>query len=295
MEQIANLRLRKGASAMIRLECSDSGCPVVRSLKVTVDPVIGSVSVAGFAFPALSCQVWKCMVSVGPILSRIRNTSGLVTSVPAKDRGWAALSPNAICCFRAEETAKCSSGFFSKRVIQTKITAPTNATMMEPIMPPPCQIPNIPKIRPPKTPPRMPRMMTSGDAPKKGMACIDIALQTLEVIILSAHAAIALGTYFGGWRIVHTKGKRITKLKPVGGFCAESAGAITLFGTALAGTPVSTTHTITGAIVGVGAVHRLSAVRWGIARRIVWAWMLTIPSAIVAGAAFAVMHLFHAR
>ena len=99
---------------MIRLDCSDSGCPVVRSLKVTVDPVIGSVSVTGFAFPALSCQVWKCMVSVGPILSRIRNTSGLVTSVPAKDRSWAALSPNAICCFRAEETAKCSSGFFQQ-------------------------------------------------------------------------------------------------------------------------------------------------------------------------------------
>jgi inorganic phosphate transporter, PiT family len=115
-------------------------------------------------------------------------------------------------------------------------------------------------------------------------------------IILSAHAAIALGTYIGGWRIVHTMGQKITKSKPVGGFCAESAGAITLFGTALAGIPVSTTHTITGAIVGVGAVHRLSAVRWGVARRIVWAWMLTIPaSAIVAGATFAVMHLFHAR
>ena len=82
-------------------------------------------------------------------------------------------------------------------------------------------------------------------------------------IILAAHAAIALGTYFGGWRIVHTMGSKITKLKPVGGFCAETAGAITLFGTALAGIPVSTTHTITGAIVGVGTTHRLSAVRWG--------------------------------
>ena len=106
-------------------------------------------------------------------------------------------------------------------------------------------------------------------------------------IILSAHAAIALGTYLGGWRIVKTMGQRITKLKPVGGFAAETAGAITLFGTALAGIPVSTTHTITGAIVGVGAVHRLSAVRWGVAGRIVWAWVLTIPfSALMAGLTF---------
>jgi len=111
-------------------------------------------------------------------------------------------------------------------------------------------------------------------------------------IILAAHTAIALGTYFGGWRIVHTMGSRITKLKPVGGFCAESAGAITLFSTALAGIPVSTTHTITGAIVGVGAIHRLSAVRWGVARRIVWAWILTIPaSALVAAAAFWIVRL----
>ncbi|HZP22222.1 MAG TPA: anion permease [Terriglobales bacterium] len=106
-------------------------------------------------------------------------------------------------------------------------------------------------------------------------------------IILAANAAIALGTYFGGWRIVHTMGAKITKLKPVGGFCAEAAGAITLFGTALAGIPVSTTHTITGAIVGVGTTHRLSAVRWGVARRIIWAWVLTIPaSAAVAMATF---------
>ena len=112
-------------------------------------------------------------------------------------------------------------------------------------------------------------------------------------IILAAHAAIAGGTYFGGWRIVRTMGQRITKLKPVGGFCAESAGAITLFGTALAGIPVSTTHTITGAIVGVGAVNRLSAVRWGVAGRIVWAWVLTIPaSAIVASATFFLVHFF---
>lgn len=106
-------------------------------------------------------------------------------------------------------------------------------------------------------------------------------------IILSAHAAIAFGTYFGGWRIVHTMGSRITKLKPVGGFCAETAGAMTLFGTALAGIPVSTTHTITGAIVGVGATNRLSAVRWGVAARIVWAWVLTIPaSAAIAALTF---------
>jgi PiT family inorganic phosphate transporter len=113
-------------------------------------------------------------------------------------------------------------------------------------------------------------------------------------IILMAHAAIALGTYFGGWRIVHTMGSRITKLKPVGGFCAETGSAVTLFGTALAGIPVSTTHTITGAIVGVGATHRLSAVRWGIARRIVWAWILTIPaSAAVASLTYAVIRFFY--
>jgi inorganic phosphate transporter, PiT family len=111
------------------------------------------------------------------------------------------------------------------------------------------------------------------------------------VIILSAHAAIALGTYLGGWRIVHTMGSKITKLKPVGGFCAETAGAITLFGTAMAGIPVSTTHTITGAIVGVGAVHRLSAVRWGVAGRIVWAWVLTIPAAaVVAAGTYWILH-----
>lgn len=115
-------------------------------------------------------------------------------------------------------------------------------------------------------------------------------------IILAANASIAAGTYFGGWRIVHTMGQKITKLKPLGGFCAESAGAITLFGTALAGIPVSTTHTITGAIVGVGAVHRLSAVRWGVAGRIIWAWILTIPaSAGVAGATFFLIHLLHPK
>ncbi len=113
-------------------------------------------------------------------------------------------------------------------------------------------------------------------------------------IILAANTAIALGTYFGGWRIVHTMGSKITKLRPVGGFCAETAGAITLFSTALAGIPVSTTHTITGAIVGVGSTQRLSAVRWGVARRIVWAWVLTIPaSAAVAMLAFWIIRLFH--
>jgi PiT family inorganic phosphate transporter len=113
-------------------------------------------------------------------------------------------------------------------------------------------------------------------------------------IILLAHLAMGLGTYFGGWRIVHTMGSKITKLKPVGGFCAETAGALTLFGTALAGIPVSTTHTITGAIVGVGATHRLSAVRWGVARRIVWAWILTIPaSGAMAALTFYVIRMFH--
>ena len=113
-------------------------------------------------------------------------------------------------------------------------------------------------------------------------------------IILAAHFAIAMGTYLGGWRIVKTMGQRITKLKPVGGFCAETGSAITLFGTALAGIPVSTTHTITGSIIGVGATHRLSAVRWGVAQRIVWAWVLTIPaSAVVAGLAFCIMRLLN--
>ncbi len=113
-------------------------------------------------------------------------------------------------------------------------------------------------------------------------------------IILLAHFAMGLGTYLGGWRIVHTMGSKITKLKPVGGFCAETAGALTLFGTALAGIPVSTTHTITGAIIGVGATHRLSAVRWGVARRIVVAWGLTIPaSASMAALTFFIIRAFH--
>ncbi len=98
-------------------------------------------------------------------------------------------------------------------------------------------------------------------------------------VIMSCHAAIALGTMSGGWRIVRTMGMKLTQLRPVDGFAAESAGAITLLGTAFLGIPVSTTHTITGAIVGVGAIKRASAVRWGVAARIVWAWLLTIPAA----------------
>jgi PiT family inorganic phosphate transporter len=96
-------------------------------------------------------------------------------------------------------------------------------------------------------------------------------------VVLSCQAAIALGTLFGGWRIVKTMGQKITKLKPVGGFCAETGGALTLFLATGLGIPVSTTHTITGAIIGVGSVNKLSAVRWGVAERIVWAWVLTIP------------------
>lgn len=113
-------------------------------------------------------------------------------------------------------------------------------------------------------------------------------------VVLAAHAAIALGTLAGGWRIVHTMGSKITKLRPVGGFCAETAGALTLFGTAWAGIPVSTTHTITGAIVGVGSTVRLSAVKWRVATRIVWAWVLTIPAAAMfAAISFLIMELVH--
>src|SRR5450830_1812271 len=106
-------------------------------------------------------------------------------------------------------------------------------------------------------------------------------------VIISCYCAISLGTLFGGWRIVKTMGQRITKLKPVGGFCAETGGAITLFIATAMGVPVSTTHTITGAIVGVGASHKMSAVRWGVAGNIVWAWIFTIPaSAFVAAIAW---------
>ena len=103
-------------------------------------------------------------------------------------------------------------------------------------------------------------------------------------VILAAHTAISLGTLSGGWRIIHTMGSKITKLQPVGGFAAETAGAITLFIASHLGIPVSTTHTITGAIVGVGATRRFSAVRWGVAGRILWAWILTIPMAALIGA-----------
>ena len=115
-------------------------------------------------------------------------------------------------------------------------------------------------------------------------------------VILMAHAAIGLGTLTGGWRIVHTMGSKITKLQPVGGFAAETAGALTLFASSSLGVPVSTTHTITGAIVGVGAVRRFSAVRWGVARRIVWAWILTIPaSALIAAGTYLTLTVFGAR
>ena len=112
-------------------------------------------------------------------------------------------------------------------------------------------------------------------------------------VVLICHAAIALGTLSGGWRIVKTMGLKITKLKPVGGFAAETAGALTLIGASHFGIPVSTTHTITGAIVGVGATRRLSAVRWGVAGRIVWAWVLTIPaSAVIAGLTYLALEPF---
>jgi PiT family inorganic phosphate transporter len=115
-------------------------------------------------------------------------------------------------------------------------------------------------------------------------------------VVLAAHGAISLGTLSGGWRIIHTMGSKITRLQPVGGFAAETAGAISLFMATMLGVPVSTTHTITGAIVGVGATRRLSAVRWGIAGRIVWAWILTIPaSALIAAATYDLIWLFGAN
>jgi inorganic phosphate transporter, PiT family len=109
-------------------------------------------------------------------------------------------------------------------------------------------------------------------------------------VVLAAHAAIGLGTLSGGWRIVKTMGTKIVKLQPVGGFCAETAGAATLFFATFTGIPVSTTHTITGAIVGVGSAKRFSAVKWGVAGRIVWAWVLTIPmAAIIAALAYGIV------
>lgn len=111
-------------------------------------------------------------------------------------------------------------------------------------------------------------------------------------VVLSAHAAIALGTISGGWRIVKTMGQRITKLRPIDGFCAETASAISIFVATHAGVPVSTTHVITGAISGVGAAKRMSAVRWGVTLRIVWAWVFTIPGAgLTAGAAYFLIKL----
>jgi PiT family inorganic phosphate transporter len=129
-------------------------------------------------------------------------------------------------------------------------------------------------------------MLTSGPEGK---------LPTIPLwVVLSCHAAIALGTMSGGWRIVHTMGSRLTKLRPVGGFAAETAGAITLAMATYGGIPVSTTHTITGAIVGVGATRRLSAVRWGVARTVVWAWVLTIPlSALIAAVVLLLVEFAH--
>jgi PiT family inorganic phosphate transporter len=113
-------------------------------------------------------------------------------------------------------------------------------------------------------------------------------------VVLSCHAAMAMGTLSGGWRIVHTVGGRLTRLKPVGGFSAETAGAITLLMAVFGGIPVSTTHTITGAIVGVGMLQRLKAVRWALATTIVWAWILTIPcSALFAALAYYLVRLLH--
>ena len=123
------------------------------------------------------------------------------------------------------------------------------------------------------------------------MAKADLAKHAPWWIILSCHGAIALGTMFGGWRIVKTMGSRLTKLQPVSGVAAETSGAITIIGASLFGIPVSTTHTITGSIVGVGAVQRISSVRWGVAGSIIWAWILTIPaSALIAAAVFVPLH-----
>jgi len=113
-------------------------------------------------------------------------------------------------------------------------------------------------------------------------------------IILGCHAAMGIGTAMGGWRIVKTMGMKITKLKPVGGCCAETAGAITLFLATHSGIPVSTTHTITGSIIGVGATNKLSGIKWGVAKRIVWAWLLTIPfSGLVGAGLFCIIKWIH--
>src|SRR5207249_1774348 len=115
-------------------------------------------------------------------------------------------------------------------------------------------------------------------------------------VVLAAHTAIGLGTLAGGWRIIHTMGSKITKLQPVGGFAAETGAALSILIATQIGVPVSTTHAITGSIVGVGATRRLSAVRWGIAGQIVWAWLLTIPAAfLIAAAAFTILRIAGAR
>ena len=112
-------------------------------------------------------------------------------------------------------------------------------------------------------------------------------------VVVVCYVAIGLGTLFGGWRIVRTMGQRITKIRPVGGFCAEISGSLTLFLATALGIPVSTTHTITGSIVGVGTAERMSAVRWNVARRVVWAWVFTIPgAAAVAAAVYSVVSVF---
>jgi PiT family inorganic phosphate transporter len=135
---------------------------------------------------------------------------------------------------------------------------------------------------------------------QKGMGIITAALVSSGVqanstvpywVILCCHLAIAGGTMAGGWRVVKTMGQKITKLNPFGGFAAETAAALTLIGTASAGIPVSTTHVITGAICGVGAARRLTAVRWGVTERILWAWILTIPGAGLMGAGFYLLFL----
>lgn len=142
-----------------------------------------------------------------------------------------------------------------------------------------------------------------GNDAQKSMGIIWVALiaanlttQNDEIelwIVLSCHAAIALGTLCGGWRIVKTMGQKITKLKPFEGFCAETAGALTLFGATHFGVPVSTTHTITGAIMGAGATKGVSAVKWGVTRKIFWAWILTIPvSALIGATMFYFFRLF---
>ncbi len=125
----------------------------------------------------------------------------------------------------------------------------------------------------------------------EGFLFVEDASHIPAWVKFTAFTCISLGTLFGGWRIVHTMGSRITRLRPVGGFCAEAAGAIVIHGATVLGIPVSTTHTITGAIVGVGATNRVSAVRWGLAGRIIWAWIITIPaSATIAAISFLILN-----